>query len=195
MNDKMIVNAAIQKLINKNNDYLTAAQNLVAFARNIKVTKNVFHTKTFTKISVDKQARSQSDISKDINITHEENSYKEKYEGWYFERVGHYRVWKFDENEINFQPWNNVFESIALDMKNVSHLFDNTFYLNYCPTDPKLLEFGNIIIKHMHPVPKLSYVLKNWITIAFPFLFPPNFSFQSCARKMYIHKEPIWKSP
>jgi hypothetical protein len=195
MNDKMIVNAAIQKLINGDDDHLVAAQVLIEFAHNIKVSNNIFRTKTLTKVNVDEQVRNRSNISKDTNITHGKKSYEEKHEGWIFERVGHYRVWRFEENEINFQPWNNVFESIALDMKNVSHLFDNTFYLNYCPTDPKLLEFGNITIKHMHPVPKLSYVLKNWMTIVFPFLFPPNFSFQSCARKMYIHREPIWKSP
>ena len=151
--ERMAVNAAIEKLIAREDGDGEAARIVVNYGSKLKKTGDISIEWAKNKKSSGGEVSGYSPQHGEITVKDEEREEQKKWEfGIHKDRIGHYRLWKGEEGQLRFQH----FWKSSLTTRPIEGKGPEIYFLGY---DPASLE------------PKYLGVLREKITFTFWFIY------------------------
>lgn len=137
--ERMVVNAAIEQLIARNDDCDNAARIVIAYGSKLRCSKS-FIFEYNTKANNSKESTSgYSPGHGEVTVQNEEREkHLEGGFGIYKDRVGHYRLWKDSEGLIKFHH----FWKSGITTKNPEDDGPDEYHLGYDPKSTEPRYFG-----------------------------------------------------
>lgn len=173
MHDKFVLNAAIEKLISNKDPDIESAEAIIKHAHNIPVSENNKKLWCITEISSSKGMLGHTPEQGNISVNDSSRGSEVHMEGWYLDRVGNYKIWKENEDEINFKHWKDDLKLLGREDEIDFLTKQLVYFLIYDIGSLEPRSFGHIkyeIIKSsVLWLPIISVAIKRLLHYIFPF--------------------------
>jgi hypothetical protein len=142
MNERIQLAADIEKLIRSKEPALEEAKRLVNFASKIRISdEKIIYTQD-RNIRQGKKFVGHTNEAGQIDYQDDQESKQINYSGWYFERIGYYKVWQKTPGRIMICHWKKSIYSLSGNEETQAEAFSNGYYLEYDKGSKEVIEFG-----------------------------------------------------
>lgn len=143
VNERLLVGAVLERLVS-GRIFEGDLRDIVAFAVKIPTSEKIIRHDVKSERGANKKAVGFTPEHGNIAVGNREDSFEEKYEGFYFERIGYYRMWREFSGEIRFQHWRSDFNKMGNEQGDRADSNYPIYYISYVKESFLPLSFGII---------------------------------------------------